>query len=176
MEVALLAEAVSSSASSDAPTCRLASECRTHAGHATLARLTRLATLTTRRPAERAAIVRSRRLPVVAMHLAAQTVQRMVRGHQVRLLVSYATSSEPALRHRAPKACRAAAVAAAERLKQRRPRVPQPARAEGGSAPAEDGQLDESEVGLISRYLEAKMRRSEEGALTLTFNEWVLHL
>ena len=65
----------------------------------------------------------SRRLPVVAMHLAAQTVQRMVRGHQVRLLVSYATSSEPALRHRAPKACRAAAVAAAERLKQRRPRV-----------------------------------------------------
>ena len=95
----------------------------THAGHATLAKLTRLATLTTRRPAERAAIVRSRRLPVVAMHLAAQTVQRMVRGHQVRLLVSYATSSEPALRHRAPKACRAAAVAAAERLKQRRPRV-----------------------------------------------------
>ena len=67
--------------------------------------------------------MRSRRLPVVAMHLAAQTVQRMVRGHQVRLLVSYATSSEPALRHRAPKACRAAAVAAAERLKQRRPRV-----------------------------------------------------
>ena len=54
--------------------------------------------------------------------------------------------------------------------------MPQPARAEGGSAPAEDGQLDESEVGLISRYLEAKMRRSEEGALTLTFNEWVLHL
>ena len=119
--------------------------------------------------------MRSRRLPVVAMHLAAQTVQRMVRGHQVRLLVSYATSSEPALRHRAPKACRAAAVAAAERLKQRRPRLPKPARAEGGSAPAEDGQLDESEVGLISRYLEAKMRRSEEGALTLTFNEWVLH-
>ena len=107
--------------------------------------------------------MRSRRLPVVAMHLAAQTVQRMVRGHQVRLLVSYATSSEPALRHRAPKACRAAAVAAAERLKQRRPRVPKPARAEGGTAPAEEGQLDESEVGLISRYLEAKMRRSEEG-------------
>ena len=53
--------------------------------------------------------------------------------------------------------------------------MPQPARAEGGSAPAEDGQLDESEVGLISRYLEAKMRRSEEGALTLTFNEWMLH-
>ena len=101
----------------------------------------------------------SRHLPVVALHLAAQTAQRVVRGHQVRLLVSYATSNEPALRHRAPKACRAAAVAAAERLKQRRPRIPKPARAEGG-APAEEGQLDASEVGLISRYLEAKMRRN----------------
>ena len=111
-------------------------------------------------------------MPVVALHLAAQTAQRVVRGHQVRLLVSYATSNEPALRHRAPKACRAAAVAAAERLKQRRPRVPKPARAEGG-VPAEEGQLDESEVGLISRYLESKMRRSED-ALELTFNDWVL--
>ena len=152
------------------------SDCRTHTGHAQtiLTRLTRLTLLTTCRPAERAAIVRSRRLPVVALHLAAQTVQRMVRGHQVRLLVSYATSNEPALRHRAPEACRAAAVAAAERLKQRRPRVPKAARAEGaGAPPAEEGQLDESEVGLISRYLEAKMRRSED-ALQLTFNDWVL--
>lgn len=119
--------------------------------------------------------MRSRRLPVAALHLAAQTVQRMVRGHQVRLLVSYATCNEPALRHRAPKACRAAATAAAERLKQRRPRVATltPGGRHGaGAPPAEDGQLDESEVGLISRYLEAKMRRSED-ALELTFNDWV---
>ena len=77
--------------------------------------------LSRKRPAERAQIVRTGRLPVAALHLAALAVQRMVRGHQARLLVAFATSNEPALRHRAPKACRSAAKGAADRLKQKKP-------------------------------------------------------
>ena len=132
--------------------------------------------LSRKRPAERAAIVRSRHLPVVALHLAAQSVQRMVRGHQVRLLVSYATSNEPALRHRAPRACRVAGMAAAERLKQKRPRalatqaVASPKLRDSG----EGGNLAEEEIGLISRYLEARMSSRSEEASQLTFNDWVL--
>ena len=111
---------------------------------------------------------------MAALHLAALAVQRMVRGHQARLLVAFATSNEPALRHRAPKACRSAAKAAADRLKQKKPAAAAaPAAAAKAESSAADAQLDDSEIGLISRFLEVRMRRGDDAA-ELTFNDFCL--
>ena len=141
--------------------------------------------------AERAAIVRGERPRVVVarQHLAAMEVQRFARGHQVRLLVVLATSSSSEKRLRPPAASiRAAAKAAARSTRRRREAgrrgdsVSAPAAASGvsgvvaslGSAGGGES-LGNTELGLISRFLEAKMRAGESSTgEELTFNEWVL--
>lgn len=98
--------------------------------------------------------------PVVAFNLAAMAVQRVVRGHVLRLRLG--NSSDPRL----PLACqRAAANALAWRA------------GRGGSAqePADaDARAESTELSLVARFLETRVRRGGSGAPDMEFNEWIL--
>ena len=114
---------------------------------------------------KRAQLVRAREFPVVSLHLAAMAVQAVVRGYALRLLVAGAAPTSA--QNRVPLACRRAAAAAAAR-RHGRPALagstPTPGAAAGAHARS-------TELSLVSRYLEAKMRRGNDIA---AFNDWIL--
>ena len=116
---------------------------------------------------KRAALVRQNKLPVVTLHLAAQTIQAVLRGFQLRVLV--ANVAPTTSQGRVPLACRRAAAAAAEKRARRQGQSAVAAAV--AEAAASSSRARSTELSLVSRYLEAKMRRSEGLA---AFNDWIL--
>lgn len=97
--------------------------------------------------------------PVLTMHLAAVTLQTVVRGFQLRMAV--AKTAPASAQTRVPIPCRRAAIAAAARRSAGR----------GRQLVAAARPLARStELSLVSRYLEAKMRHGGPP----TFNDWIL--
>ena len=129
-----------------------------------------------KRPRERANLVASRALPVATLNLAAMAVQRHVRGHQVRLLLVLLTASDEDAKCRLPTAARAAGVATARRQAAHRERREKACGgAEGGGEGGASPRISTTEVGLISRFLEAKMAAGADAdGNELTFYQFVL--
>lgn len=97
--------------------------------------------------------------PVLTLHLAAVTLQTVVRGFQLRMAV--AKTAPASAQARVPIPCRRAAIAAAARR----------AAGRGQKLVAAARPLARStELSLVSRYLEAKMRHGGPP----TFNDWIL--
>ena len=111
------------------------------------------------------------RCPVIAFHIASQCVQRVARGFLLRLTIGQSAASGTSAR--VPKACRrtAAAVTAFKGA----------ATAKGGGAAGRDvsaanARVQNTELTLVARYMEAKVRRgtSAVGGEELQFNDWIL--
>lgn len=92
--------------------------------------------------------------PVLSRHVAAMLIQRYVRGFMSRVDLGGAAGT--------PIACRRSAAAAQARRKDRKP--PPPAAGAAGGAQS-------TELSLVARYLEAKVRRGRDD---VQFNDWIL--
>lgn len=118
-----------------------------------------------RRP--RAHFVRKQTKPVLTLHLAALTIQAVARGFALRVAV--ANAAPTAAQGRVPLACRRAAVAASARSAGRRKPL-----APSSSGAGDPARARSTELSLVSRYLEAKMRRGAGGEPLANFNDWIL--
>ena len=99
---------------------------------------------------------------ILPLHVAAMAVQRYVRGFQLRLAVgSAAPSASPS---RMPTACRRTAAAHQARRASR----PVPVKPAPSAAGAQN-----TELSLVARYLESKVRRGAAMA-DVQFNDWIL--
>jgi hypothetical protein len=117
-----------------------------------------------RSPAKRRQIVRSSQLPVVALHLASMALQRLVRGHLLRLVIArHSTHGQWC-----PQACRRAESASKARSAARDAQAAAPAAEEEAADKGETSY--QTELNLVSRYLEAKMRH---GGAIASYSEWV---
>lgn len=129
---------------------------------------------TLKRLHERLQVLREGWPPVAALNLAALCLQRWARGHRARVLIVLSTMQDglaaghggrvPAASRRAAAASAHAAHAATSRRGGRRAGVP---------VPAADV-LSSTEAGLISRFLEAKLRLAAYGLPEMDFYTWVL--
>ena len=91
----------------------------------------------------------------------------------MRILVVVITASDPRAAKRVPAASRRVAALVAQRASQQAARMLED---EGKGRGAKDAleQISSSEIGLISRFLEAKVRYSNSESDELSYNDYVI--
>ena len=103
---------------------------------------------------------------ILLMNVAAVLMQRCARGFMLRASVGGAATA--ASQSRVPAACRKTATAMVVRRTNRKPAV-----AAAGAAAAAGGRAQSTELSLVARFLEAKVRRGGGGD-DISFNDYIL--